>query len=320
MAGRTWHHARSRSAGSASQGGRRGRPWSPEHARKRKQNLRFWKEKLKLPTQHDLLSCQVKVERVIYQLHIEKRLSGKTCWNRAESLTAFCRWCIERDYLDRDPLRRLKRPNTDPVQQRRPLSPEEIPLLLDKCLPERRLLYETAICTGLRANELRNITPLHLETERGSIRLEAAWTKNRLDGFQPVPDWLMVKLTTEASDMAPEQPLFLVQKTHPARMIQADLERAGIPLIKPGEGKIVFHSLRMTYCSLLDYSGASAKENQELARHSTPTLTMQRYVRTRVDSVRGVVEALGKAVNPPLASPQYPHSNTGEYVPLPKVV
>jgi integrase len=56
---------------------------------------------------------------------------------------------------------------------------------------------------------------------------------------------------------------------------------------KVGEGKIVFHSLRMTYCSLLDYQGASAKKTQELARHSTPTVTMNSYVRTREDRVQG---------------------------------
>ena len=84
-------------------------------------------------------------------------------------------------------------------------------------------------------------------------------------------------------------------------MIQTDLARAGIPVEIPGEGKVDFHALRMTYCSLLDYSGASAKETQELARHSTPSLTMNTYVRTRIDRVRGVVNAVGEVVNPAAA-------------------
>ena len=103
------------------QGGRRGRPWGPEHARKREQNLAFWKAELKLRTQLDLLDCRARVERVIHHLHIASGRSGKTTWNRVETLGAFCRWCVERDYLAEDPLRRLKKINTDPVYRRRPL-------------------------------------------------------------------------------------------------------------------------------------------------------------------------------------------------------
>ena len=284
------------------QGGRRGRPWGPEHARKREQDLEFWKTELKLESQMDLIDCQTRVERMIYRLFVVEKRSGKTVSNKVEALSAFSHWCVSRDYLAEDPLRRLKRPNTDPVRRRRPLIPSEIALLLDKCLPERRLLYETAICTGLRANELRHITPELLDAERSGIRLEATWTKNRKEGFQPIPPWLIAKLIAVAAPLGHSEPIFGVQKTHPARMIQSDLRRAGVPLEIPGEGKVDFHSLRMTYCSLLDYSGASAKETQELARHSTPVLTMSAYVRTRVDRVRGVVNAVGEFVSP-TASP-----------------
>jgi integrase len=167
-------------------------------------------------------------------------------------------------------------------------------------------LYETALCTGLRANELRHITPAHLDEERCGVRLEAEWTKNRQDGFQPIPRWLMDKLLHEARVLDQSAGVFGVQKTHPARMIQDDLERAGIPLEIPGEGKVDFHSLRVTFCTLLDDRGATAKENQELARHSTPALTMNIYVRTRVDRVRVVVDSVGELVNPAAAPYQRP--------------
>ncbi|MBT7700386.1 MAG: tyrosine-type recombinase/integrase, partial [Verrucomicrobia bacterium] len=291
------------------QGGRRGHPWAPEHARKKVQGLKFWKAELKLRTQVDLIDCQPRVERVIHRLCNVDRRSGKATWNKVETLAAFGRWCLDRGYLDEDPLRRLKKINTDPVRRRRALTADEITKLLGACLPERTLLYETALCTGLRANELRHITPAHLDDKRCGIRLEAAWTKNRMDGFQPIPRWLMNKLLAEAQAMDHSAGFFMVQKTHPARMIQDDLKRAGIPLEIPTEGKVDFHSLRVTFCTLLDDRGASAKENQELARHSTPALTMNIYVRTRVDSVRSVVDAVGAIVNPETAP--YPRL-TGE--------
>ena len=291
------------------QGGRRGLPWGAEHARKRRQGLEFWKQELKLRTQMDLIDCQSRVERVIYRMRVVAKRTGKTIWGRVENLAAFGRWCVDRGYLEDDPLRRLKKINTDAVRRRRALSVTEIAQLLDACLPERRLLYETALCTGLRANELRHITPAHLDDEHCGIRLESTWTKNRLDGIQPIPRWLMEKLLAQAQSMNSADPIFSLQKTHPARMIQDDLKRAGIPLEIPGEGKADFHSLRVTFCTLLDDRGASAKENQQLARHSTPTLTMNVYVRTRIDRVRGVVDAVGEIVRPP--APPYPRL-TGE--------
>jgi integrase len=90
-------------------------------------------------------------------------------------------------------------------------------------------------------------------------------------------------------------------------MLRDDLERAGIQSFKPGLGAVVFHSLRMSYCTLLDENGASAKENQQLARHATPEMTMNRYVRTRESRVQAVVEALGESIRPAPASQLNPN-------------
>ena len=63
------------------------------------------------------------------------------------------------------------------------MTAEEIHRLLRACAPERRLLYEVALCSGLRAGELRALTVAHLDTVRGGVRLDAEWTKNRKPGF-----------------------------------------------------------------------------------------------------------------------------------------
>jgi hypothetical protein len=49
-----------------------------------------------------------------------------------------------------------------------------------------------------------------------------------------------------------------------------------------------------TFATLLDERGSSAKETQQLCRHSTPVITMSRYTRTRQDRIRNVVEDLGE--------------------------
>jgi hypothetical protein len=50
-----------------------------------------------------------------------------------------------------------------------------------------------------------------------------------------------------------------------------------------------FHALRHTYISRLVASGANIKVAQELARHSTPTLTLGRYAHIQlVDQTRAL--------------------------------
>ena len=70
--------------------------------------------------------------------------------------------------------------DTTPEVRRRAMTPDEVTRLLTVCPPERRLLYETALFSGLRSNELRHLTLEHLDR-----------TKNREEGFQPLPRALL---------------------------------------------------------------------------------------------------------------------------------
>ena len=82
-----------------------------------------------------------------------------------------------------------------------------------------------------------------------------------------------------------------------AKMVRDHLEAAGIPY-KTSSGKADFHALRHTFLTNLANSGVHPKTAQALARHSTITLTMDRY--THVDS-RQRSEAVAKL--PPLSVP-----------------
>ncbi len=60
-----------------------------------------------------------------------------------------------------------------------------------------------------------------------------------------------------------------------------------------------FHSLRVVYVSLVLESGAGVKEAQSLARHQTPTLTMNVYGRARGERLHEIAERVGEAVQRP---------------------
>ncbi len=87
-------------------------------------------------------------------------------------------------------------------------------------------------------------------------------------------------------------------------MIRCDLEAAGIPysIMGPDGPEFAdFHSLRHTYLTLLGRSGVDLKTAQELAGHSTPTLTA-RYSHRRLSDLTQAVAKLPNLTPPTLES------------------
>jgi hypothetical protein len=77
-------------------------------------------------------------------------------------------------------------------------------------------------------------------------------------------------------------------------MLRMDLEAAGIPYAVEGpDGPLFadFHALRHTYLTLGGRAGIDLRTLQELAGHSTPTLTA-RYSHRRLYDLAGAVEKL----------------------------
>jgi hypothetical protein len=70
-------------------------------------------------------------------------------------------------------------------------------------------------------------------------------------------------------------------------------------------GRVVdFHAVRVTYVTMLVRSGASVKEAQELARQSTPTLTMGVYTKLGVHDLSGALSRFPSLTGGEAASPQ----------------
>ena len=293
------------------QGGKRGMPWCKHLAIHRKRMLGWWQQQLHARRLGDLDDCLPKVEEALRQLG-SRGLAGKTLHSYGQALKTFCNWCLKRKYLVENPLRELAPFDCTPRTIRRALTIEEIRRLLEAAPEHRRLLYEVAFTTGLRAGELRALSVHHLDVEHSCLRLDAAWTKNRRSGFQPLPAGLTERLARFARKrlarkyyrefprgrgwkaIPPRQPLLYVQ-LHTDRAIVLDLKHAGIP-VKTAEGKVDFHACRVAYINLVLDSGASVKEAQVLARHSTPVMTMNVYGRTRDCRLTELAEKVGAKV------------------------
>ena len=294
------------------QGGRGGRPWGKEHAFKKERHLSMWVDRLNLKTLADLDGVLPRVGAVLSDFQ-EQKQAGGTIRNKVEALTAFCHWCIKQRYLDENPLADLGTINKDPNSKRRALTAEEIHDLLEVAPDWRQLLYAVALCTGLRACELRSLTLNHLDAENSGLRLEAGWTKNRKPGFQPLPRRLVQQLLEFAETefiggmylkhyrkATPPDNALLYVPSHPAREMDKDLKAAGIPK-ETSDGKLDFHALRTGYITLAFEAGANSKEAQTLARHSSAHLTENVYARTRDERLSEITENIGNIVIPKCA-------------------
>ena len=291
------------------QGGRGGKPWGKGHLRNRERHLPWWQTELKLRKISDLNGCLVEVEKAIRKLMRNGR-SGKTIANYVDSLKSFCNYCVEREYLEMNPLNKMKNIDSTPRKIRRCLSKDEINKLFEVIDKDHyRLLYLMALSTGLRANELRQLTIHDLDLEEQGLILHADWTKNRKAGFQPVPEFLLEDLKNFASENTatelyekyhaeeeshPEYPLLFVPHDT-VYALNKYLKDAGIPK-KTSRGVVDFHAFRVTYINMIVGSGATAKTAQTLARHSTVDMTLNVYGRTDQDNLRKSIEHISSII------------------------
>jgi len=261
----------------------------------RRVHLKWWQDRLGLQTLADLPGILPRVEAALRAKKTEgKGVSGKTLSNMAGALGGFCRWAIDRGYLTDDPLKHLKPFDTEPITRRRAMTSEEIKRLMEAAPEARRLVYALAFTTGLRANELRTLRGRDINPDRPLIHVRAEKSKNRRAAMQPLPVALWEKLLEDTRKMDPDAAFFYVPE-HIARAMGKDLKRAGILKTTP-EGKIDFHAAKTAYVNLILESGADLKTAMTLARHSSPTLTLNTYGRARQERLNSTSETVGGLV------------------------
>jgi integrase len=255
------------------------------------------------------------------------------------AVKALTHWLYRTNRIAEDALASLTRSNeeTDRRRERRALDADEQSLLIaaaesgpDRCGisgMDRAMLYRVALGTGFRASELASLAPASflLTGDEPAITVKAGYSKNRQAVTQPIhPDladalgpWLRFKPKGVpifpikhrggemiAADMRRAWRLWIRQE--PSKKRRAELAGSDFLRVVDAEGQIVdFHALRHTYISTVVASGASVKVAQELARHSTPFLTIKRYAHVRRFDLRRAIPGT------PQASPPAPVKKNG---------
>ena len=169
---------------------------------------------------------------------------------------------------------------------RQALEPDQVRLLLETTRtqperfgmigPARAVLYQLAVETGLRANELRSLKKSSFDFDNGIVTVEANHTKNKKKAVLPIRKDTATMLEKFLSKQTLKSSAFKVpQKT--ANMLKEDLAAAQISYVDENGKYADFHSLRHTTGSWLAACGVHPKIAQAIMRHRDINLTMSRY-------------------------------------------
>jgi integrase len=246
--------------------------------------------------------------------------SPRTANHALGAVKAFARWLADSNRIEVPPrgLLALKPYNEDVDRRRvrRALTREELARLLaaaeagppvvtrrdprSKSVigtltgPERAALYRIAMGTGFRANEIRTLTPerFALEGDGPTITVPACYSKRGRDDVQPIPRALAAALRPWLATRPPGVPVLAVP-ARTAELLRRDLAAAGIPA-RDAAGRVLdFHALRHSYITHLIAGGVNPKVVQRLARHSTITLTLDKYTHVDDEDMRDALEEDG---------------------------
>ena len=189
----------------------------------------------------------------------------------------------------------MKIPRRDNRRQRF-LTREEARRLLRACKKRSQQLWEMALLslyTGMRAGEIFNLTWGDIDLKEGLIHIRDPKSgENRVSYItEPVGRMLRSK--------GPGDPGELVFKSSKGGRIKAIsntfdkvVEELGLNkgVVDPRD-KVVFHTLRHTFCSWLAMGGTPLHVVKELAGHKTMAMT-ERYSHLLPDVKRRAVEGL----------------------------
>ncbi len=222
------------------------------------------------------------------------RFGIQTSNHHLTSCKQFCNWLVDGDVITKNPLTKLKPGSvaTDRRHERRDLSDDELVRLLAAARvgkpirglsgPDREMLYLVSVYTGLRASELASLTPASFDFNANPpiVTVDAGYSKRRRKDHQPLHADLVRLLAPWLETRPVGQPVWpgrWAAEGDGALFLKRDLKAAGIEY-RDADGRVAdFHALRHTFVTRLVRAGVAPKEAQALARHSTITLTMNRY-------------------------------------------
>lgn len=228
--------------------------------------------------------------------------SARTVNSALTDIGTFCRWMRKHGRIASDPTARVNVRMNEKADRRvirRALTIDEIRRLIGATEAgdvhhgltgrERGLVYQLALETGLRHNEIKTLTRADflLSASPASVRIQAQNEKAGRGDVLPIRPELAQALAgyfNETLSLPNALAFPTMWKQRGAEMLREDLDAAGVDWRPDASGASVdFHSLRHTFATMLANSGIHPRVAQDLLRHSDINLTMKTYSHTLID-------------------------------------
>ena len=212
---------------------------------------------------------------------VDQGRSDATIKSYFYKLKSYGNWVKENGYRNTDPTVGLRKPQrvTGKVYKRGAFTQDEaMNLCASEAISEdHRFVYLTAITTGLRRNELRQLSMNNLCIHQGQycIHLAPSQVKNRYEDFIPIPESLFVQLKAGRLNLKDF-------RNNCAETLREDILKVGIQL-KDVNGHVRdFHSLRNTLATTMIEQGHSIHAVSKRLRHRDGgKLLMSTYLSTK---------------------------------------
>ena len=104
--------------------------------------------------------------------------TASTVRNALDPLRSLFRWAVRREEIGLNPTRDIDVPSDEGAGRRRAATPEEVPALLEALPEDDRALWSTALYTGLRRGELRELRWSDIDLDEGVICVQRGLDDN----------------------------------------------------------------------------------------------------------------------------------------------
>jgi len=211
------------------------------------------------------------------------------------AMRAFLKWAERLGFIARNPLARVETLRVQGRQERarRAYTADEVQRLLSVAGP-RLPIYLLALLTGIRRGEIKQLrwADVVLEGDNPRITVSAMISKNHYEDALPLHPDLVAALRAIKPASCKLDGLIFKGMFPGYKRFYADLLAAGIDWKDQGDGRLDFHSFRVTYCTQLAPGTPSERVRMALMRHRDPKQTAKTYTDARMLPLKEAIHKL----------------------------
>jgi integrase len=211
------------------------------------------------------------------------------------AMRAFLKWAERLGFIARNSLGKVAMLRVQGRQERarRAYTADEIQRLL-AVAGARFPVYLLAVLTGIRRGEIKKLrwADAVLDGDSPKITVSAMISKNHYEDALPLhPDLAAALCNLKGTGRKPDEVIFKGMFPGYKRFYK-DLTAAGIDWRDTGEGRLDFHSFRVTYCTQLAPGTPSERVRMALMRHRDPKQTAKTYTDARMLPLKDAIHKL----------------------------